>query len=558
MKKKLPIRFKSVTSDLPIIASLIVAMLLMLPGLAYDPTNLPRLVFIALTSAWILPQLVRLLVQRFKSKSKSLDEQILLTLIVCYFCWAVISSMFNETPAVQELLGDFGRSTGMVAYFSLLILFLWSTYSTGYVEKSSLENTFRTLFHITNIYLLLQYFGLDPVEWENPYGVTIIGTMGNPNFSSMASALCALFFSSNIIFKKSKVNATKFTDGIGLLLSSALTIVNPSSQGIIALSLGLILQLTLKTPRRIRMILMSSLAGLGLLILGLLISFIVSEKYLSIPILSENLVFRLLAWNASWGIIIDYPIFGTGFDSLGSWFTQYRDSRISQGYLDHAYADATHNVFLDQGVNGGIPLFALYIAIFLTISWQAIRHLLITNTIQAEFAFLAPAWLGFLFFQLVSINQLGIATLGFIIGGLLIGNTRASKLPSIEKVRMRGIISLSVLIAVTLVPIQALKKDIEYLSAISSGDGSLLISAASMWPQSDFYFARTADILYNNGYDKLGRIEAEKALKLNSRNIIALKLLVKDPYLSSERGAFLLQRLKVLDPLGYRAIQSKN
>ena len=542
-------------NNLPIIASLIVATLFMLPGVAYDPTNLPRLVLLTLISAWILPQLVKFIFHRFRSKSKSLEERILLVLTISYCSWAVISSIFNETARMQELLGDFGRSTGMIAYFALMGLFLWSTYSNSVIEKSSIELTFRILFHITNIYLLLQYLGLDPIEWENVYGVSIIGTVGNPNFSSIISAFSALFFSSQLLFRNSKGRVTDFVDVIGLFGSISFTLLNPSSQGTIALILGLALQVISRIPRQFRKIVIASGAGLTLLIVGLLISLIVSEKYLSISILSTNLMFRLLAWHASWKIMSDYPIFGTGFDSLGSWFTQYRDMIRAQEFLDHAYADAAHNVFLDQGVNGGIPLFLLYIAIFLFVSWRALIFLLKSNKINKDFGFLASVWFAFLFVQFISINQLGIAIIGFIVGGLLIANTREFSTSSIRKVKIGKLVSFTISVAVSLAPFQALKKDIAYLEAISSGDGSRLIEVASMWPQSDFYFARTADILYNNGFAKLGRTEAEKALKVNSRNIIALKLLVKDPNLTSEKSLIFSQRLKVLDPLGYKSIQ---
>jgi O-antigen ligase len=542
----------------PIITSLTVAAFLILPGVAYDPTNLPRLLSIALIAALIFPQLIRVLILRLRGHLMSPGEGVLLAVILSYGAWAFVSSVLNVSPAIQDFLGSFGRSTGLLAYFSLFCLFLWAFYTNSFVDHRVFATSLGAIFHLTNCYLIMQFFGIDPVDWENPFGSNLLGTVGNPNFSSMLSAIAALYFSSRVLYWRSQTNKALFSDGLGALSSCLLTLLNPSTQGLFALCICLALQLVLKTQLRIRLILILSGAGLSILGLVCLSIVILSGKYLSIPALAENLTFRIIAWNASIRLIKDFPIFGTGFDTFGSWFTEYRDLESSKIFSESNYADAVHNIFLDQGVSGGVPLFALYLTFFVLVTFFGLRFSLKEDVITREYLFLLSAWIAYCLFQIVSINQLSLATFGFVLGGLLTGRSLNIRLMSARVVTSRRYLTLALAIAVALIPIQALRKDITYLNAISSGDGLRVIKAASMWPPSDFFYARTSNLLYSNNFSDLGRVEAKKALMVNPRNVIALKLLIKDSELSSLEKSKLLQILKVMDPFGFETLMEKN
>ncbi len=542
----------------PVYLSLVVACFLVLPGVSYDTTNLPRLVAIIFIASLTWTPLFQKVYDRHNRQLMGRREVYALFLILMYFLVALVTSSLNETSNSIDWFGDFGRSTGLFAYVALFSIFLTSVYVSQISETQGFHFFIRTLFQISLIYAALQLFEFDPIDWDNPFGSQSLGTFGNPNFQSIFLAIVSLFFAAHSLINIKARKAQTIANFICFLISVLLLFQNPSIQGMIAFLLGFLVLLISRASIAGRKLFI--FVGFGITIAGvILFAQIISRGYYqSIPFLAQNLQFRVLVWKASFSIAIDRPFIGTGFDSLGSWFQEYRDVELSRAYDRLTNADAAHNIFLDQAINGGILLLLCYSGIFFLVTYSATKCFLSRKKMTANFSFLLSTWIVFCFHHLFSINQLGIAIIGFVLGGLLLGESLELKSEKTEKRYRKSLLVKIILpMLISIGPLAVLTKDMAYLRALESGDGLRLIEVSSRWPKNDFYVARSAEILYNNSYDQLGRVEAEKALIVNPRNIVSLRLLVEDENVPSLRKNQILATLKRVDPLSFEMAVNK-
>jgi O-antigen ligase/tetratricopeptide (TPR) repeat protein len=75
---------------------------------------------------------------------------------------------------------------------------------------------------------------------------------------------------------------------------------------------------------------------------------------------------RLVNWGIAFEGIKERPILGWGQENYSYVFAQKYDPRM---YAQEPWFDRTHNMFLDWGVQGGIPAIVLYVGLFLTAVW---------------------------------------------------------------------------------------------------------------------------------------------------------------------------------------------
>jgi hypothetical protein len=87
-------------------------------------------------------------------------------------------------------IGETQRRNGFLTYFALAIVGLSSAiYIRINVVKRIYIAAFVTGFALA-VYGLMQNFGADFVNWNNPYN-SIISTVGNPNFAAAIMAMMA-------------------------------------------------------------------------------------------------------------------------------------------------------------------------------------------------------------------------------------------------------------------------------------------------------------------------------------------------------------------------------
>jgi hypothetical protein len=82
---------------------------------------------------------------------------------------------------------------------------------------------------------------------------------------------------------------------------------------------------------------------------------------------------------------------------------------------------------MDMFAFGGWPLFLSYIAIVLYSAFALIRTFKRLKKYDGVFTTIAVAWIGYQVQSLISINQIGLAVWGWVLGGALIGYERMTR-----------------------------------------------------------------------------------------------------------------------------------
>jgi hypothetical protein len=166
--------------------------LLVMPSYS-DPINLPKLLVLIpfATTTVILFLFLR------KYEGEAIRGKIAIKVPALYLALSMsmlVSGFLGSSNYIRVLFGAFGRNNGLIYYITAIaicIILLMIVIQ---------EKEFSYLFGIISVtslvfggYSLLQLFDLDPVSWSNPYN-RVIGTLGNPNFSSSVLAVFSIFW----------------------------------------------------------------------------------------------------------------------------------------------------------------------------------------------------------------------------------------------------------------------------------------------------------------------------------------------------------------------------
>jgi len=109
------------------------------------------------------------------------NNKIAIALALIFALSVVNSVVRSSAPMSQLIYGAYGRNTGLVTYFLLILLFI-STLALSQ-KASFLKISYGLLAAgvINSLYSLWVITFGDFIGWTNPYG-NILGTFGNPNF----------------------------------------------------------------------------------------------------------------------------------------------------------------------------------------------------------------------------------------------------------------------------------------------------------------------------------------------------------------------------------------
>jgi hypothetical protein len=360
------------------------------------------------------------------------------------------------------------------------------------------------------LYGLGQSRGIDFFDYENAFGSNVFGTFGNPNFQSAFMGMTAAATLSFAVFGHMKLS---YRMGLSALVVVAISNVYLSSeQGYLNFLAGFLAAVLVYLFSKKKMILAwvgLSLSGLG----GVLVmAGILNSGPLADLLYKSSLQARGFYWRAAINMMVERPFFGVGLDGFGNW---YRRSRTETAVETSSAvtSDTAHNIPLDIGSGGGIPLLVLYLAILGLALNAIIKIIKRSQDFDPIFASIVAAWVAYQAQSLISINQLGLGVWGWSLTGLLIGyelNTRDKSSdeqvkPSGKAGKKKEQIPASVLLiavaaaaigsAVSLPPYLAASK---YYGALQSGDGNLIYESAYLKPYDRTRFLYTAQIMQEN------------------------------------------------------------
>ena len=396
-----------------------------------DPFNAPKLWLLMILAASLLGFLV------FPTPKYTNQINSKLRLILIVFCFSgFASAVFSENQLIS-FLGENQRKNGFATYLSLALIFYVAAKVINLANLNKLSTYLRFTSIILVIYGFMQSTGNDFVTWSNPYN-SVIGTAGNPNFSSAIYAILGTYLltSTALSIKDRHLSLTIFDLILTLLL--ILSIFNTNSlQGVLALIVGtscFILAVLAKYRRKISYVaglLFAAVMTIG--ILGML-----QAGPLQSYLYKDSVSVRGYYWRAGIEMLKNHSWLGVGIDNYASYFNIYRTFDYPVRYGFEVTSSNAHNTFIQHFATGGMFFGVAYLLIQFFVLVYGIK--LINNSDRKQLKLILPIFCSWLTFQaqsLVSIDNIAISIMGWLFGAIIIGIGSQSGLDISDKLETK-------------------------------------------------------------------------------------------------------------------------
>ena len=348
----------------------------------------------------------------------SKDFKITFFIITVFISTSLVVTLLTDFKQVA-LFGDTFRKNGFLAYISLSVVFVASFLFIRFSNVFRIIQITGFIALVTITYGTLQTLGKDFVDWINPHNA-LIGTQGNPNFAAAAMAIMGVILISSVFVS----NIALYQRLLAIILVFLLLVLiyrSNARQGLISFAIGLgVFFVILLFGRSKKMGIASMfvagnafiLAVLGMLQVGPL------QQLLYKP----SVTVRGYYWRAAVDMFTSNPIFGVGMDRYGSYFMQYRDVGYPLNYGFEITSSNAHNTFLQFFSTGGALLGGSYLLLVIWIISRAVKGLkAASGDNRVVLAGIFSAWIAFQAQSFVSIDNLGLAIWGWVLGGTIIG-----------------------------------------------------------------------------------------------------------------------------------------
>jgi O-antigen ligase len=494
-----------------------VTVLIVTPYSVMDPMNLPKMTVLTI-GGFLAVALV------FNSHKGLIPKhpRTLLVLTVSFQSILLLNLLCSGRSIVENFYGTSGRNTGVLTYLALSSLMLASSVASN----SQFVKTFRSVFFAIGsfllIYGLIQFAGLEPFPYVNAYANNVFGTFGNPNFQSAFMGILGTAAIVTLFDAELSIRARALICGISV--ASFLGIYSTNSwQGFFNLFAGVATGLILLLFKWGKHKAASSLLAASVLA-GVLVGLgIFSKGPLADLIGKASLEARRLYWEAAVQIMKSNPVFGVGFDGFGDWYRRGRsqDAAISNSGL---VSTSAHNVALDIGVGGGLPALIIYMCLIVLALWKIGQNLKSTQGVNVSYISICSAWVSYQAQSLISINQIGLGVIGWILLGLVIGYRPTNETNPSQKLPLKSkqtdssfasfvapIVALTIGLTVALPPYIAASS---FYSSLKTSDIKVLQAAALQSPLESQRMLIAAQVLENN---KFYQESAEMVRKVNTQ-----------------------------------------
>ena len=460
------------------------------------------------------------------------------TYLILGFMALLAVNLFTSPNFYKTLIGAQGRNNGVLTYLFFAVIAYWVSRRFTSNDLPKLLWALTGLGLIQTFYNVLQIAKLDPVKWNNPYGL-ILGTLGNSDFAAALLAICSVATMWLVVLNQ-KNKALAF--GLSALVFVELVVMFQSNvrQSLVLFLFGLSVIVYHELSKRSKQF---SLVWIGLVCLGGLISFLGTLQIgpLTKYVFKESITFRGDYWRAAWRMFTDNPIFGVGLGNYGDHFNRYRDGIQVARRGPAVGSDVAHSMPLDFLAMGGICLGIAYIALISLSVFLVLRKIKQSSGDEKRIGFVIFSLLGsYLLQSFISIDQIGLAVWGWIfIGVALSFIVSEKKVRSIDIRLNQGFISVGLvisLIAFVFVSIPTWRADsaLKVLASIpqeQQGVDTRVVrldqaeKLIAMTPRDSQFKTQVALYLLSNGQAE-GIDYAKKALEQNPSDSTALRYLI--------------------------------
>lgn len=542
-----------------VLSTFIYLPLVLTPNLTIDAVNLGKFFLFVLGSVTAIFILA-------KSRMSFYQDKRLRILTTLFLLGIVLPFFLSKAPLDQQLIGVWGRNIGLLTYVSCFITLLFGYSLIKKKPGQILWNNFLICSLISIAYGLFQAFGYDYIDWNAP---AVFGTMGNINFYS---AHLAIIISMFIGFSLSTLIGSRvklFLFALGCLCAYLLVKAN-SAQGIVIVFIMLLLASHVVLSRRSRKLrfLIPSFVGLlflllisGLLRMGPHATFVSNQM--------SSLKIRSFFWQAALRMFKEHLFFGVGLDSFEDWYLVSRPLAAFQGGDLNEPADSAHNFLLEYGAVGGIALFLFGVYLMTFVISRFTRVVSKAVSIPSELSCFESAFcfgsVAFLLQGLVSPQQIGILSWGFLLLGITLGygetlvhnSQRATKGKSTihNKANLQKSSRIFVSSSLTIFAVMALVvsvspivKERKMLSAQRTENIQYYVEAVGSFPKSAYYYRNGIRIMENAGFYAQSMVIAKNAVVEFPRNYSLLDSVTKLRIIDTTWKENLRHQLESLNP----------
>ena len=528
-----------------------------------DPFNAAKFIILIVLASWLIPKLFK------KNEIETTRNAIALRSCIYFFILTFFISALLSKNYFTAFFGENSRKNGFITYLCLSIFALVASKVFDVNSSKKFANLSTFLLVILIPYGVLQSKGLDFVKWNNPYNAVIL-TLGNPNFASAILAILGVLFLINILIEK----RIFFSFGNYFILIACIFVMieNNSVQGFLAFGIGIAFIANvyfLKFRKGLGLLALSISICLALLtILGLL-----QKGPLANLIYKDSISVRGFYWRAAIRMFKDNFWFGVGPDNYGNYFKIYREKEYPIRYGFEITSNNAHNVFLQFYSTCGFFVGSAYLILCLLTLYFGIRTLFKMPKQQfLRFSVLMAAWISYLAQSFVSIDSLGLAILGWVLNGVIIGIVlNESKFNNTEQVRnqknirnqqqiLQPILSMICLILI-LVPVSNFaKSETTMLITRAMFNPNSKIQNSMLLTQSEktleipfldpYYKTIIADNLFRSGYGQESKTILYESLNENpnSPDVLSMLSYIEEATGSPFKAIELRKKLVEVDP----------
>jgi len=434
------------------------------------------------------------------------ENKALLSTLFVFLLISAISIMLNKDPWERGFFGASGRNTGLLTYTGLSVLLLATSFFRTVKSIRLILSALLASALINLIYCFVAISGHDIFAWKNPYN-SILGTFGNPDFISafmgiFVTALTGLLFVSRI--------QLKYKPLIGLLILASIYVIKQSLalQGFLVAIAGacIVIFFYLRSATNSKWIILaySGVISLG----GLIVLFGTLQKGpLSSLLYKPSVSYRGEYWQAGINMGMQNPFTGVGMDSYGTFYRMFRASSAAISPGVNVQTDTAHNVFIDIFAGIGILGFISYLVLIGLILRASYKLAMARRAYDPLFVILFTSWFTYQLQSFISINQIGLAVWGWVLGGALLAYSSitdrneqleklipASKEEKFKKTK-KGVKAASVPISAAqalslfigsslgfLIALPPFLADAKMRQALESKDVDRIVAQANAWP----------------------------------------------------------------------------
>lgn len=548
---------ESLLAKILLIGPALVTLLVFTSGVT-DPVNANKLLALGIVSCAAIS------IVTIKSYRLIWQQHKILVVALLGFLLASLSSIIqSDSPLTQQIYGVYGRNNGFLLYLFLCLIFI-ATLSTG--KASTTRNIVFSLViaGVMNIIYCgwVLVFG-DFVGWSNPYG-NILGTLGNPNFIGAFLGMFSTVLVSLAIanFRNIKVFSIIL---LAFIVTSFEIVKSNAVQGRVLLIVGLVINgfffLRSKFKSQLPVLIYTATSIVGGIV-GLLGALQIGP--LTKIIYKDSVSLRGEYWHAGLNMAKTHLFSGVGFDSYGDW---YRFSRRESALLkpgSETVSNASHNVVIDIFAFGGIPLLIFYLAIIGVVLLSIIRYTLRSREFDYLFVSMVGAWLCFQLQSVISINQVGLAVWGWVLGAAIVSYERVrrnfpAQIPLNSKIarstnaqavssNLRAGVAMVLAIFIAVPPFAA---DVTWRSAQETRDAAkfeAVLSPSYFNPSTTLKYLQIVGLFEGSNLTNLAHKYAVEAVNFNPHSYESWRLFTLIEGATPEELQIALGRMKDLDP----------